>query len=194
MCVHCARAQEFYEYGLLPGVHYVAVDTADDIPAMVRWLRENDDYARAVAMAGRARMSSLDVGAVTDFMAEVLREYAKRMSFPVNAPQPGAVRIECEDDLWRHYALSKGWAQIYMMQDNATCVHPPKKGATLGPPGWGGSYAGSKPRCYASHDLGPKAQPDACNFDRPYSKSESFEPYGQWPKPHPTENREHWDQ
>ena len=99
------------------------------------------------------------------------------MSFNVRAPQPGAVRIECEDDLWRHYALSKGWAAVYMMEDNSSCVHPPAKGARLGPPGWGGSYAGSKPRCYASHDLGPKAQPDACNFHKPYSKSESFEPY-----------------
>ena len=33
--------------------------------------------------------------------------YAQRLSFPVRSPQPGAVRIECEDDLWRHYALSK---------------------------------------------------------------------------------------
>ena len=45
------RHKEFYEYGLLPGVHYVAVDTAADIPAMVKWLRKNDDYARAVALA-----------------------------------------------------------------------------------------------------------------------------------------------
>ena len=40
----------------------------------MRWLRKNDDYARAVAAAGRARMASLDVGAVTDFMAEVLKQ------------------------------------------------------------------------------------------------------------------------
>ena len=59
------RHKEFYEYGLLPGVHYVAVDTARDVPAMVRWLRRHDDYARAVALAGRARMATLDVGALT---------------------------------------------------------------------------------------------------------------------------------
>ena len=87
------------------------------------------------------------------------------------------MRIDCEDDLWRHYALSHGWLSGYLTQDNASCLHPPRAGAVLSPPGWGGAYAGSKPRCYASHDLGPKAQPDACNFDRPYSKSESFEPY-----------------
>jgi len=189
------RHKEFYEYGLVSGIHYVSVDTAQDIPATVRWLRKNDDYARAVAAAGRARMASLDVGAVTDFMAEVLKQYAQRLSFPVRSPQPGAVRIECEDDLWRHYALSKGWAALYTMEDNATCVHPPRPGLPIKSPGWGGSYAGSKPRCYASHDLGPKAQPDACDFNKPYSSSESFEPYGKWPKPHPLDRtRERWEQ
>ena len=88
--------REFYEYGLLSGVHYVAVDSAADVPAMVRWLRENDAYARAVARAGQARMSTLDVGALTDFLAEVFTQYAKRQTFPVRGPQPGAVRIDCE--------------------------------------------------------------------------------------------------
>ena len=33
------RHKEFYEYGLVAGIHYVSVDTADDVPAMVRrWL------------------------------------------------------------------------------------------------------------------------------------------------------------
>ena len=40
-------------YGLLPGVHYVTVPTAADVPAMVKSLRANDSYARAVAQAGR---------------------------------------------------------------------------------------------------------------------------------------------
>ena len=71
--------KEFYEYGLLAGVHYVQaataddvpamgretalrqrrcgqVATADDVPAMVRYLREHDSYARAVASLGRARL------------------------------------------------------------------------------------------------------------------------------------------
>ena len=38
----------------------------------VKWLRENDEYARAVAEAGRARMAALDLPAVTDFMSELL--------------------------------------------------------------------------------------------------------------------------
>jgi len=184
------RHKEFYEYGLLSGVHYVSVDKAEDVPAMVRWLKEHDSYARAVAQAGRARMSSLDVSALTAFMAELFTQYASRQGFSVR-PQPGAVRIECEDDLWRHYSLSRGWMHLYLMQDNATCVHPPQAGAELGPPGWGGSYQGSKPRCIASHDMGPKAQPTACDYAKPFSTSESFEPYGVFPKPHPGD-REKW--
>jgi len=184
------RHKEFYEFGLVSGVHYVAVDTAKDVPAMVHWLQKNDDYARAVALAGRARMATLDVVGVAAFMAELLRQYATRQAFQP-AVQPGAVRIECEDDLWRHYSLSKPWAAAYMMEDNATCVHPPTPGEKLGPPGWGGAYAGSKPRCLASHDLMPRAQPTACDFAHPFSTSESFEPWGKFPKPHPGD-REKW--
>ena len=95
---------------------------------------------------------------------------------------------------WRHYALSRGWMHMYTMEDNATCVHPPKPGARLSRPGWGGAYAGSKPRCYASHDMGPKAQPEACSFDKPFSMSESWEPLGKFPYPHPrdSERGEKW--
>ena len=46
-------------------------------------------------------MSSLDVKALSDFMAEVLTQYARRQAFRSVTPQPGAVRINCEDDLWR---------------------------------------------------------------------------------------------
>ena len=184
------RHHEFYEFGLLPGVHYIAVDAPKDVPPMVRWLQQHDDYARAVALAGQARMATLDVGALTDFMATVLRTYAKRQAFRPQV-QDGAVRVNCEDDLWRHYSLSKGWMNAYLMEDNATCITPIPQDKPLGPPGWGGAYAGSKPRCYASHDLAPRAQPQACDFQRPFSTSESFEPYGAFPKPHPRDP-EHW--
>jgi hypothetical protein len=188
--VPAVRHKEFYEYGLLSGVHYVSVDRAKDVPAMVRWLRKNNAYAQSVARAGRARMMSLDVAGAVNFLAELLTQYASKQRFTVK-PQPGAVQIDCEDDLWRHYSLDRGWMQNYLMEDNATCVHPPAPGAALGPPGWGGSYAGSKPRCSASHDLGPKAQPDACSFARPFSTSESWEPLDVFPKPHP-KDPQHW--
>ena len=44
------------------------------IPSQVRWLREHDTYARAVAMAGRARMAALNTDAVADYMAELLKQ------------------------------------------------------------------------------------------------------------------------
>jgi len=173
--------KEFYEYGLLPGVHYVTVETAEDVPAMVRYLKQNDEYARAVSQAGRARLAALDVPALTDFFATLLRQYAARQAFPVE-PQPGAVRIECEDDLWRHYARDTGFLQHYRMEDNETCIHAIPAGKALGPPGWGGAYAGSKPRCEASHDQRSFAQPEIC---KKMISGESFEPWTAFPRPHP---------
>ena len=41
--------------------------------------------------------------------------YSQKQRFKV-LPHPGSVRIECEDDLWRHYALSKTWADAYIYQ------------------------------------------------------------------------------
>ena len=85
--------KEFYEYGLLPGVHYVSAPTAADVPRMVEQLRKNDSYARSVAQAGRERLKALDVAVVTDFMAELLTEYAARQTFKV-VPAQGATPID----------------------------------------------------------------------------------------------------
>ena len=178
--------KEFYEYGLLPGVHYVAVDKAQDVPAMVRWLRQNDDYARAVALAGRARMATLHIDAVSDFMAELLTQYAKLQTF-APTPAKGAIKVNCEDDLWRHYARDPPWMHHYLSYDNATCIQPPSAangGVPLGPPGWGGAYKGSKPRCVASHDLRAAAQPDACaprDSGAPHQPGTSFASFDEFP-------------
>ena len=110
----------------------------------MEWLRKNDDYARAVALAGRARMSTLSIDAVADFMAELLTQYAKKQRFRVQ-PSPGAVQIACEDDLWRHYARDPFWLKAYIMEDNSTCITPPAQ-ASFAPPGYGGAYKGSKVR------------------------------------------------
>ena len=75
--------KEFYEYGLIPGVHYVSVDTAADVPAMVRYLQQHDSYARAVAAAGRARMSTLDGDGIASFYAELFKQYARLQRFEV---------------------------------------------------------------------------------------------------------------
>jgi len=151
--------KEFYEHGLLPGVHYVQVATADDVPAMVRYLREHDSYARAVASAGRARLAALDVRAIAAFNAELFTQYAAKQRFRVR-PLPGAVRIDCEDDLWRHYARDPGFLKHFRSEDNATCVRPISP--PFRPPGWGGAYNGSKVRCVASHDQRAGAQPLFC--------------------------------
>jgi hypothetical protein len=178
--------KEFYEYGLLPGVHYVAVDKASDVPAMVRWLKQHDEYARAVALAGRARMATLDINAVSDYMAELLTQYARKQTFRVS-PGAGAVQIACEDDLWRHYARDPYWMAHYLVEDNSTCIKPPPT-STLKPPGWGGAYRGSKPRCVASHDLRSIAQPKACaSSDKggPHQPGTSFESFDAFPKAGP---------
>ena len=185
--------KEFYEYGLLPGVHYVYAATAADVPATVRYLRKNDAYARAVAAAGRARVGSLSVEGVAHFFGELFTQYSSLQRFKVR-PQPGAVEINCEDDLWRHYARDPHWMRNYLMEDNATCIRPIPPGTALGPPGWGGAYAGSKPRCYASHDLNKIAQPEACSKageppNTGFQPGTSFEPYGKFPWAHPRERR-----
>jgi hypothetical protein len=182
------RHKEFYEYGLLPGVHYVSVADATQVPAMVRWLKKNDDYAKAVAMAGRARMAALDANAVADFMAELLTQYAKLQSFRPT-PGSGSVKIACEDDLIRHYARDPFWMSHYLMYDNSTCIQQiPTTG--LGPPGYGGAYAGSKPRCVASHDLRHFAQPDVCSSrggKPPHQPGTSFDPFDRFPNPSSSE-------
>jgi len=147
--------KEFYEFGLLAGVHYVTVPTANDVPGMVRYLKEHDSYARSVANSGRERMAVLDARAIAAFNAELFRQYKAKQRFEVR-PLPGSVRIECEDDLWRHYARDVPFLRRFMVEDNATCIHP-----ISGPfraPGYGGAYNGSKVRCEASHDQRPGGQ------------------------------------
>lgn len=178
--------KEFYEYGLVPGVHYVTVPTADDVPAKVRWLREHDGYARSVAAAGRARMAALDVAALSDFFAELLRQYARKQVFRP-AGHAGAVRLNCEDDLWRHYALERNWLNYYKNEDNGTCIHPIPAGERLSGPGWGGAYRGSKARCVASHDLRESAQPGHCDSWKP---GRSSQPFDRFPAADP---RDPWD-
>ena len=111
-------------------------------------------------------MSSLDVVGLTDFMAELLTQYAARQACWLALParstlllacrsllpaarhslraaryrcsllahdppfvqaftprrQPGSVLIECEDDLWRHYALSRDWMRMCAHTCTCTCT------------------------------------------------------------------------
>ena len=155
---------------------------------MVEMLQRNDSYARAVAEAGRARLAALDVGAITDYMAKLLTQYAKRQRFRV-APAAGAAQIDCEDDLWRHYGRDRSFINHFHAEDNATCIHPIAPGMRLGPPGWGGAYRGSKVRCEASHDLRSFAQPDACLSYKTWLGGTSFKPWNEFPATHPLDTR-----
>ena len=47
-----APNKEFFEHQLLPGVHYVSVREATDVPRVVRELEENKSRARSIAAAG----------------------------------------------------------------------------------------------------------------------------------------------
>ena len=118
-------------------------------------------------------------------MGELLAQYAAKQTFPVR-PGKGAVKISCEDDLWRHYARDPYWMAHYLMEDNATCTRPIPPGAALGPPGWGGSYRGSKARCAASHDQRSFAQPDVClpRYGKPaHQPGTSFASFDEFPTP-----------
>ena len=79
--------------------------TADDVPAMVRYLREHDSYARAVASLGRARLAALDVRAIAAFNAELFTQYAAKQRFRVK-PLPGAAAD-------RHCETSRGAAPLH---------------------------------------------------------------------------------
>ena len=104
-------------------------------------------------------------------------------------PAKGSAPIDCEDDLWRHYARDRPFLHHFSTQDNATCVHPIPPGEALGPPGWGGAYRGSKVRCVASHDLRHFAQPDACTEYKEWLGGTSFAGWDEFPITHPKDRR-----
>ena len=67
----------------------------------------------------------------------------------------------------RHYDRGGEIIARYITEDNSTCLRPPAAGAALGPPGWGGAYAGTKPPCLASHDLSAKEEEGVCDKGMP---------------------------
>ena len=68
-------------------------------------------------------MASLTVDAVADFTAELLRQYAAKQLFQPTVGA-GAVKVNCEDDLWRHYARDPGWMALYLMEDAPHLISP----------------------------------------------------------------------
>ena len=84
-----------------------------------------------------------------------------------------------------------GLAEAALAQDDGVGAVDAGGRHQCGSPGWGGAYRGSKPRCTASHDLAPAAQPEACNYAKPFSFAESWEPWDKFPKPH-EKDQQHW--
>ena len=159
-----APNKEFFEHQLLPGVHYVSVREATDVPRVVREMEENKSRARSIAAAGTRRMAAFNADAVYDYVATVLTEYASRMTFEPKR-SPGSFEVSCEDDLYRHYDHDGGMAR-FLTEDNSTCLDWGEEGAktaaTIGAPGWGGSYDPDEGRipCEVANDV--KEVPDKC--------------------------------
>ena len=51
----------------LPGVHYAAADTVDDVPDVIRELQRDPEYARSLAQRGFERMLQMDTAEVTRY-------------------------------------------------------------------------------------------------------------------------------
>ena len=58
---------EFFEKQFLPGVHYAAADTVDDVPDVIRELQRDPEYARSLAQRGFERMLQMDTAEVTRY-------------------------------------------------------------------------------------------------------------------------------
>jgi len=153
---------EFFERHFVPGIHYAPVDTVEEVPETIRRLQADDAFAKRVALAGQARMAEMDPEEVTHYCYRMLKAYAAMQRF-VPKRDPRSWEVNCEDDLTRHYDRGGEIAWRYLREDNTSCLRPPTPGsADVAAPGWGGSYAGDKAPCLASHDLSAKEEVGVC--------------------------------
>jgi len=157
---------EFFEHQFLPGVHYVQVDTVEEVPAAIRTLQADPAYAKGIATAGYERMAQMDVEEVAHYCYQMMKAYAAMQKF-VPKRDPRSWEVNCEDDMVRHYDRGTELRQRYVVGDNSSCLRPPPAGAPLSAPGWGGAYAGSHPPCLSSHDLSAKEEVGVCTPGTP---------------------------
>jgi hypothetical protein len=138
---YAGNVREFYEAGLEAGVHYVAVDTVEGLPAAVEALRADPARARRIAAAGQARFARMEQGSVRRYVRDLLVAYAGLQRF---TPKVGArsVRIACEDDLHRRYGRLD-----FVGEDNATCAGGMVGDDTRVGPGFGGAFDGTAVPC-----------------------------------------------
>jgi protein glucosyltransferase len=146
--------QEFWQSQLVPGVHFLQVATAAEVPALLRRLRADpaaEAHARRVGAAGAARMGALSLAEVMTYCAKLLRGYAARQAF-VPRPAEGAFEVNCVDDLWRHYDKDSRapWFRHMLTEDNATCIRTPTP--PFAPPAFGGAYRGTRVPCRAANN------------------------------------------
>lgn len=159
VCSSCARAcwaqaSEFWQPLFVAGEHYLAVERAAEVPALVRQLTTDPVAAAAaerIARAGQARMAALTEAEVLRYCEMTLRKYASLLKFKPK-PEPGGLEINCVDDLWRHYEkdVLQPWFAKMLTEDNSSCIRRPE--APFLPPGYGGAYLGTKVQCVAANN------------------------------------------
>lgn len=140
----------------MPGVHFVQVADATEVPALLKRLRsdpEAEAHARRIAEAGAERMGALTIGEVRSYCTKLLHGYARRLEFKPR-PVKGAIEVNCVDDLWRHYEKDERapWFAKMLTEDNSSCIRPPDPSLGFGPPGYGGAYKGSRVTCTAANN------------------------------------------
>jgi len=168
---------EFFERHFVPGVHYAPVDTVEEVPATIRRLQADPAFAKRIALAGQAQMATMDVDEVSHYCYQMLRQYAGLQRFTPRR-DPRSWEVNCEDDLVRHYDRGTMLKELYLVQDNSSCLRPPPAGAPLSAPGWGGSWNGSHPPCLSSHDLSAKEEVGVCEEGTPQYRAS-----GHWDGP-----------
>ena len=157
---------EFFEHQFVPGIHYVSVETVEEVPGMIRRLQADPGFAKGIARAGQERMAAMDTDEVAHYCYQMMRGYAASQRFTPKR-DPRSWEVNCEDDLVRHYDRGTMLQQRYLVQDNSSCLRPPAAGAPLTAPGFGGSWAGTHPPCLASHDLSAKEEVGVCTEGTP---------------------------
>ena len=102
---------EFFEHQFVPGIHYVQVDTVEEVPAAIRTLQGDPAYAKAIATAGYERMSQMDVEEVSHYCFQMMKAYAALQRFKPKR-DPRSWEVNCEDDMVRD-AESRTYADTY---------------------------------------------------------------------------------
>jgi len=157
---------EFFEGHFVPGVHYASVETVDEVPDMIRRLQADPAWAESIARAGQEQMASMDVEEVAHYCYQMLKGYAALQRFKPKR-DPRSWEVNCEDDMVRHYDRGTMLQELYLIEDNSSCLRPPTPGTRLEAPGWGGAYQGTHPPCLASHDLSAPAEVGVCTEGTP---------------------------